>query len=86
MYLRYLRGGVMMKKSFYHFLMKYRGDSNRDIAKIANEAYLAHDFPKQSQNYHEISSYLELHSAFTYSLSVFDELWEIYQLDELKVL
>jgi uncharacterized protein YozE (UPF0346 family) len=66
--------------------MKYRGDSNREIAKIANEVYLAHDFPKQSKNYHEISSYLELHSTSIHSLSLFDELWEIYQLDELKVL
>jgi uncharacterized protein YozE (UPF0346 family) len=75
-----------MKKSFYHFLMKYRGDRNREIAALANEVYMAHDFPKQSNNYNEISTYLELHSLSMDSLSLFDELWEIYQLDELKVL
>ncbi|OZM57407.1 hypothetical protein CIB95_08075 [Lottiidibacillus patelloidae] len=75
-----------MEKSFYHFLMKYRGDSNIDIAKIANEVYLAHDFPKQSNNYDEISTYLELHSSSIHSLTLFDDLWEIYLLDELKVL
>jgi uncharacterized protein YozE (UPF0346 family) len=80
-----LRRGSM-KKSFYHFLMKFRGDQNRKLASLVNEIYMAHDFPKQSENYDEISTYLELHSTSIHALSIFDEIWEIYQLDELKVL
>ncbi|MFL6554931.1 MAG: YozE family protein, partial [Bacillus sp. (in: firmicutes)] len=46
-------------KSFYHFLMKYRHPAPKDaISHFANHAFLDHSFPKTSEDYHELSSYL----------------------------
>jgi uncharacterized protein YozE (UPF0346 family) len=72
-----------MSKSFYHFLMKYRHPSPTDaISRFANHAYLDHGFPKTSEKYHEISTYLELNAHYLDSMSVFDEAWELYELSE----
>ncbi|MCP3738899.1 YozE family protein [Rossellomorea sp. BNER] len=72
-----------MKKSFYHFLMKYRQPTVKDdLTSFANEAYEDHGFPKQSSQYHEISSYLELNGLYLESMSIFDEAWERYLLEE----
>lgn len=68
-----------MRKSFYHFLMKYRHPSPKDtISSFANHAYLDHSFPKTSESYHEISSYLELNGQYLDSMTVFDEAWQLY--------
>ncbi|WP_160721147.1 YozE family protein [Bacillus sp. USDA818B3_A] len=68
-----------MRKSFYHFLMKYRHPAPKDeISIFANEAFLDHGFPKTSQDYHEISSYLEMNGQYLKSMTVFDEAWEHY--------
>lgn len=75
-----------MSKSFYHFLMKYRHPSPKDaISRFANQAYEDHSFPKTSEDYHEISSYLELNGLYLESMTVFDDAWQLYQLDELKM-
>jgi uncharacterized protein YozE (UPF0346 family) len=68
-----------MNKSFYHFLMKYRHPSPTDaISKFANNAYLDHSFPKQADDYHELSSYLELNGHYLESMAIFDEAWQLY--------
>ncbi|MBL4953871.1 YozE family protein [Neobacillus sp. OS1-32] len=68
-----------MRKSFYHFLMKYRHPSPADdIGKFANDAYLDHSFPKQSDDYQELSAYLELNGHYLPSMSVFDKAWELF--------
>ncbi|OLS34336.1 YozE family protein [Bacillus sp. MRMR6] len=73
-----------MTKSFYHFLMKYRHPSPKDaISAFANQAYLDHSFPKNIEDYHEISSYLELNGHYLDSMSVFDEAWELYASSEI---
>ena len=75
-----------MIKSFYHFLMKYRHPAPKDaISLFANDAYLDHSFPKTSEDYHEISSYLELNGHYLESMSVFDEAWQQYVLTESKI-
>lgn len=75
-----------MSKSFYHFLMKYRHPSPKDsISSFANEAYQDHSFPKTSEDYHEISLYLELNGSYLEGMSVFDEAWQLYLQSELKV-
>ncbi len=72
-----------MYKSFYHFLMKYRHPKPKDrISHFANHAYLDHGFPKQSENYDEVSSYLELNGQYLDSMSLFDEAWELYMQSE----
>lgn len=72
-----------MIKSFYHFLMKYRHPEPKDgISGFANAAFLDHSFPKTSENYHEISSYLEMNGHYLESMTIFDEAWELYVLSE----
>lgn len=66
-------------KSFYHFLMRYRQPREVDeITKFANRAFLDHGFPKQSTDYHEVSSYLELNGDYLDNMAVFDEAWTLY--------
>jgi uncharacterized protein YozE (UPF0346 family) len=74
-----------MRKSFYHFLMKYRHPAPKDrICAFANDAYLDHSFPKISEDYHELSSYLELNGHYLDSMAIFDEAWQQYLLSEPK--
>ncbi|MDP4162549.1 MAG: YozE family protein [Bacillota bacterium] len=72
-----------MSKSFYHFLIKYRHPKPMDaISSFANDAYLDHSFPKNSFDYHEISSYLELNAPYLKSMTDFDDAWEQYLFSE----
>jgi uncharacterized protein YozE (UPF0346 family) len=74
-----------MSKSFYHYLMKYRmGKSKDGISELANSVYNDLSFPKGSKSYHEVSSYLEMHNDFVNAIRVFDEVWEMYRLEELN--
>ncbi|GIN91964.1 UPF0346 protein YozE [Siminovitchia terrae] len=74
-----------MKKSFYHFLLKYRQPDSRDyLSSFAEEVYKDHGFPKDSLDYYEISDYLELNGSYQTTLSVFDEAWELYLEAENK--
>ncbi|WP_245640505.1 YozE family protein [Neobacillus massiliamazoniensis] len=72
-------------KSFYHFLMKYRHPAPKDeISQFANDVYLDHSFPKISEDYHELSSYLEMNGHYLNSMSIFDEAWQLYLISETK--
>lgn len=74
-----------MNKSFYHFLMKYRQPHLKDdISKFANDAYKDHSFPKYSDDYHEISGYLELNGDYLSTLALFDQVWDLYEESEKK--
>jgi uncharacterized protein YozE (UPF0346 family) len=74
-----------MSKSFYHFLMKFRHPAPKDaISHFANHAYLDHSFPKTSDDYHELSSYLELNGNYLEGMAIFDEAWQLYLFSELK--
>lgn len=67
-------------RSFYHFIKSYRGEIRvTDEGRLAEWIFLDLDFPKQSTNYDEISSYLEWNSPFPEAASVFDKLWDIYK-------
>ncbi|MGG0409789.1 YozE family protein [Peribacillus simplex] len=71
-------------RPFYLYLMKFRQPKEIDaITKFANYAYEDHGFPKQSTDYNELSSYLELNADYLESMSVFDQAWEQYvQIEE----
>lgn len=72
-------------KSFYTFLMKYRQPKEVDeMTKFANEAFNDHTFPKQANNYDELSRYLEMNGHYLRSMSIFDEAWDVYMLDEKR--
>ncbi|WP_188205973.1 YozE family protein [Alkalibacillus aidingensis] len=68
-------------RSFYHYVMRYRGIHEKsDYRKqLADWMFHDHDFPKQSSNYDELTSYLEMNSPFPEALRIFDELWNEYQ-------
>ncbi|MCG1021046.1 MULTISPECIES: YozE family protein [Sutcliffiella] len=71
-----------MRKSFYHYIMKFRHALKKDdISIFANHAYDDHAFPKNSEDYHEISSYLEMNGQYLESMSTFDKAWELYEED-----
>ncbi|CDQ39861.1 MULTISPECIES: YozE family protein [Virgibacillus] len=70
-------------RSFYHFLMTYRGSKQVDDAsRLAEWAFADHYFPKQSKDYDELSNYLEWNSPFPTALMVFDDLWDTYTMHE----
>ncbi|MCM3568827.1 YozE family protein [Neobacillus mesonae] len=75
-----------MRKSFYHFLMKYRHPQPKDsISHFANDAFMDHSFPKYSDDYYEITSYLELNGHYLQSMSIFDEAWQLYTMSENNI-
>ncbi|KMY50470.1 YozE family protein [Peribacillus loiseleuriae] len=74
-----------MMKPFYTFLMNYRQPKEVDeMTKFANEAFNDHTFPKQSNNYDELSRYLEMNGHYLRSMSIFDEVWDTYMLNEKR--
>lgn len=69
----------MYRQSFFHYLMTERNpDSYEDLAQFANNAFYDQSFPKQSQDYDELSQYLELNGNYLPSMTIFDTAWEIY--------
>ncbi|MFD2045810.1 YozE family protein [Ornithinibacillus salinisoli] len=70
-------------RSFYHFMMSYRGKKKTDDqSQLADWMFHEHNFPKQATSYNEVSNYLELYSPFSNAITVFDELWDVYQMKE----
>ncbi|MGM0124475.1 hypothetical protein IGI37_001853 [Enterococcus sp. AZ194] len=68
-----------MRRSFYHYLMTLRGPDRQNAEmNFAND--VSHDiqFPKQSEDYEELSSYLEISVDYLSSMDVFDKTWEKY--------
>lgn len=69
-----------MQMSFYDFLMTERDPYKQDdITQFANAAFEDRLFPKQSEDYQEISHHLEMNTGYLSSMTIFDEAWEIYQ-------
>lgn len=72
-----------MQRSFYHFVMTLRGAIKVDeLSTFADSVFHDHSFPKQSSDYDEISSYLEMHSYSLDTMRVFDRAWELYKSDD----
>lgn len=70
---------MSMKRSFYHYLMTERDPYKKDdLTKFANEVQYDGSFPKQSEDYEEISRYLETSVSYLPSMTVFDKAWEQY--------
>ncbi|WP_284140086.1 MULTISPECIES: YozE family protein [unclassified Virgibacillus] len=66
-------------RSFYHFMMTYRGKKHPDDeSRLADWMFHDHNFPKQATSYDEISAYLELYSPFVNAIPTFDSLWDTY--------
>ncbi|HEL2734120.1 TPA: YozE family protein [Streptococcus suis] len=68
-----------MRRSFYSWLMTQRNPkSNAPVAILADYAFEEIDFPKQSDDFDEVSRFLEESASFAFSMSDFDSIWEEY--------
>ena len=66
-------------KTFYHFVLTYRGASDEKGA-FAEAVFEDMAFPKASISFDELSAYVEMQADDAMSTSVFDELWEAYRV------
>jgi uncharacterized protein YozE (UPF0346 family) len=63
--------------------MTHRDPKKKEnITLFANAAEKDGSFPKQSEDYDEISAYLEFNGQYLPSMQVFDEAWQLYQETE----
>ena len=68
-----------METSFYHYLMTERDPHKQDdITLFANAAFNDRIFPKQSEDYDEVSRHLEMNTDYLPSMMIFDEAWQRY--------
>jgi uncharacterized protein YozE (UPF0346 family) len=72
-----------MAKSFYHFLMRFR-NGNDELSKFAEGAFRDLSFPKESNDYDELSRYLELNDDYLSTMTIFDLAWTYYEQYENK--
>lgn len=69
----------MFRESFYQFLMTQRNPNQpNEIEQFANDAFFDMAFPKHSQDFDEISHYLEENVNYLYSMTIFDDAWQLY--------
>lgn len=70
-----------MKKSFYHYVQTFRGGEWSDPkVKFAESMFIDLAFPKMSEDFDELSNYIELQSDEYLTIAAFDELWDLYTL------
>lgn len=70
-----------MKKSFYHYVLTFRGGEWSDEkTRFAESVFIDHGFPKTSEDFEELSSYIEFQSDEYIITSAFDQLWDLYAL------
>jgi uncharacterized protein YozE (UPF0346 family) len=68
-----------MKDRPYYQYMKTQASAKNDTGKLANHIADDMSFPKYSNNYHEISDYLEKNPYLNISLDTFDESFSDYK-------
>jgi uncharacterized protein YozE (UPF0346 family) len=72
------------RASFYQYLMTLRDpDSSDEVVQFANNAQFDSSFPKQAQDYKEISDYLELNTSYLPTMTIFDRAYQMY-LDKMN--
>ncbi len=69
---------IYMRRSFYHYLMTLKGPAKDPRTDFAMKRPKIFSFPKQTEDYHELSSYLEMNADYLSNMDIFDELWEKY--------
>lgn len=68
-----------MRRSFYHYVKTLRDPYKKDsVTLFANAVDRDGSFPKQSEDYDELSRYLEVEADYVDSMSVFDEVFLDY--------
>lgn len=67
-----------MRHSFYQFALTYRGGKNDVFARFAEAMFLDHTFPKQSEDFDELSRYIEEAADSDMTAITFDDFWVLY--------
>lgn len=68
-----------MRKSFYQYMMTQRVSKLlTPIDYFAEAMFEDIAFPKHSEDFQEISRYLEDNVSYLTNLSVFDDAWDMY--------
>lgn len=68
-----------LKKSFYQYVLSYRGgDWSDSKARFAEAMFEDVAFPKNSTSFDELSAYIEMQADPYMTTSTFDELWDMY--------
>ncbi|UUX34422.1 sterile alpha motif-like domain-containing protein [Fundicoccus culcitae] len=68
-----------MQTTFYTFIKRYVDyDADDPMSRLANTISKDMAFPKQSQDFDEISTYMEQSGAYGRLMTVFDEAWLKY--------
>ncbi|MEY8463326.1 YozE family protein [Streptococcus merionis] len=68
-----------MRKSFYSWLMTQRNPkSHAPVAILADLAFEEPAFPKHTDDFDQVSRFLEEEASFAFNLSDFDQIWEDY--------
>src|SRR5690606_17969236 len=72
--------GFMMDRSFYQFVLSYRGGKKDDSKAVFAEAvFNDHSFPKDEKGFDPLSRYLEEKAEPEMPSVVFDELFALYK-------
>lgn len=64
-------------KTFYHFVLTYRGANNAQ-GYFAEAVFEDSMFPRTSSSFSELSEYIEMQASEYMTTTVFDELWDVY--------
>ncbi|MBM7705613.1 YozE family protein [Chryseomicrobium aureum] len=69
-----------MRDTFYQFVLRHRGGSaSNPKHRFAERVFELHDFPKNTNDFYELSTYIEMQADDAIPASIFDELWEEYK-------
>ena len=68
-----------MRNRLYWLTTERNPKSNAPKAILADLAFHESAFPKHTDDFDEVSRYLEEHASFSFNLGDFDVIWEEYQ-------
>ncbi|WP_124057353.1 YozE family protein [Vaginisenegalia massiliensis] len=69
-----------MQQTYYQFISRFVDyDADDPMSRLANAIHQDIGFPKQSEDFDEISRYLEHNSRYGKLLMIFDDSWHQYQ-------
>ena len=73
-----------MNHTFYNYVLTFRGGPKSDMkSQFAEAMFLDLTFPKQSYDFHELSSYIEELAHRDMSATIFDDLWSLFETNVL---
>lgn len=69
-----------MGASFYEFILRYKDEEANDpMSRLANQISQDRTFPKQSQDFDQLSTYMEQNSDYSRMLTLFDDALQTFQ-------